>query len=276
MKPGSRRSNRPTNWKSTQPWPNMGGSCRWERVRAESKWEISTAEVSETSTCIRRLQHDHHNCSPCWFPLRTGSAAVSAGQPRTLDRRRRASPLRRKADHPGRRLLPAAARGIVEGPSVASDGDNWLIRFQLDEYDDVLLRIRRRSGNRRSTLGCGVLGPNAPEPFQKNSLRQTVAWDGKDSEGEDASRDCRVQLSVGLVPVSHVSSGTIRRSFRNASSGWKSTREAASTFNSRPGEIGSGNPAVQPRRRVSGYGLPFESARRWRRRASESKKYGPT
>jgi hypothetical protein len=29
-----------------------------------------------------------------------------------------------------------------------------------------------------------VLGRNAPEPFQKNSLRQTLLWNGKDDLGE--------------------------------------------------------------------------------------------
>jgi hypothetical protein len=36
---------------------------------------------------------------------------------------------------------PRQPAEIVEGPNVASDRDNWLIRFQLDNYDDVLLRI---------------------------------------------------------------------------------------------------------------------------------------
>ena len=41
VKPDARRRNRRANWNSTQSLANMGGSCRSERIRVESKWEIS-------------------------------------------------------------------------------------------------------------------------------------------------------------------------------------------------------------------------------------------
>ncbi len=51
-------------------------------------------------------------------------------------------------------------------------------------YCDVTVAIvdpdKDVSGLGRGTvvrhLASGVLGPNAPEPFQKNSLRQTIYW----------------------------------------------------------------------------------------------------
>ena len=95
---------------------------------------------------------------------------------------------------------PRRPAKIVEGPSVAREGDRWLIRFQLDEYDDVLLRVVDAQGTVVRTLGCGVLGPNAPPPFQKSSLRQSIAWDGTDCKGEEAPGNCSAQLSVGLAP----------------------------------------------------------------------------
>ncbi|MBA4389165.1 MAG: hypothetical protein C0404_14425, partial [Verrucomicrobia bacterium] len=50
--------------------------------------------------------------------------------------------------------------------------------------------------------GAGVLGANAPEPFQKNSLKQTLLWNGKDDLDEYV-RDpgkMRVRVMLGLKP----------------------------------------------------------------------------
>jgi hypothetical protein len=106
----------------------------------------------------------------------------------------------------GRRIIlatdsyPRPAARLVEGPTARRDGQFVRIRFELDRPDDVLVRVVDADGNVVRTLGCGVLGPNAPEPFQKNSLRQEVVWDGKDREGRPAPAGCRVRVSVGLAP----------------------------------------------------------------------------
>jgi len=44
MKPDSRRENWRANWNSTQPLATMGG-CRLERIRAESKWDLSAERL---------------------------------------------------------------------------------------------------------------------------------------------------------------------------------------------------------------------------------------
>ncbi len=51
-------------------------------------------------------------------------------------------------------------------------------------------------------LASGVLGPNAPKPFQKNSLSQTIYWDGKDDLDEyvKAPEKLTVRVSLGLKP----------------------------------------------------------------------------
>ncbi|MDY0170376.1 MAG: hypothetical protein RBS80_27775 [Thermoguttaceae bacterium] len=106
----------------------------------------------------------------------------------------------------GRRILltsdtyPRQAARFVEGPVVQRDGDLVQIRFTLDKPDDVLVRVVDDEGNVVRTLGCGVLGPNAPEPFQKDILRQEIVWDGKDAEGGPAPEGCKVQVSLGLAP----------------------------------------------------------------------------
>ena len=51
-------------------------------------------------------------------------------------------------------------------------------------------------------LASGVLGPNAPEPYENNSKRQTVLWDGKDDQGRyiDDKDAISVRVSLGLKP----------------------------------------------------------------------------
>jgi hypothetical protein len=51
-------------------------------------------------------------------------------------------------------------------------------------------------------LASGVLGPNAPAPFQKNSLKQTIYWDGKCDLGEYHRQPEKLKMRVmlGLKP----------------------------------------------------------------------------
>jgi hypothetical protein len=106
----------------------------------------------------------------------------------------------------GRRILldgdayPRRPARIVEGPSVARAAEGLEVRFALDAPDDVLVRVVDARGNPVRTLACGVLGENAPEPFQKGSLRQSIPWDGKDREGKPAPAGSRIRVSVGLDP----------------------------------------------------------------------------
>jgi hypothetical protein len=51
-------------------------------------------------------------------------------------------------------------------------------------------------------LGAGVLGANAPAPLQKNSLKQTLYWNGKDDLDEYVKEPgkMRVRVMLGLKP----------------------------------------------------------------------------
>jgi hypothetical protein len=95
---------------------------------------------------------------------------------------------------------PRPAGRLVEGPTIHRDGDGFQIRFALDQPDDVLVRIVDEQGRVLRTLGCGVLGANAPEPFQKEALQQSVRWDGRDDRGRSVPDGSRVQVAVGLSP----------------------------------------------------------------------------
>ena len=48
----------------------------------------------------------------------------------------------------------------------------------------------------------GVLGPKAPAPFQANSKKQALVWDGKNDQGTymDHKERLVVRVSLGLKP----------------------------------------------------------------------------
>lgn len=114
--------------------------------------------------------------------------------------------LREKEVYEGRRVLvdedtyPREPAELVEGPAVRRNGDNVEIVFALDKPDDVLVRIVDADGSTVRNLACGLLGENAPPPFQKDTLRQKIVWDGKDDAGKPAPSGCKARVAVGLRP----------------------------------------------------------------------------
>jgi DNA-binding beta-propeller fold protein YncE len=100
---------------------------------------------------------------------------------------------------------------FTEKPKVKVVGeDRYEISFAVKGYCDVAVAIvdpRKELVPGRGTvvrhLGAGVLGANAPAPFQKNSLKQVVYWDGKDDLGFYHKEPDKLQVRVmlGLKPV---------------------------------------------------------------------------
>ncbi|MFO7898410.1 MAG: hypothetical protein R6V58_05055 [Planctomycetota bacterium] len=91
---------------------------------------------------------------------------------------------------------------FAQKPAGTRDGDRITIRFKARAFCDATVAIEDANGQILRHLASGVLGKNAPEPFQKNSLAQTVVWDGKDDAGEyvDHKDACTVRVSLGLRP----------------------------------------------------------------------------
>jgi hypothetical protein len=58
-------------------------------------------------------------------------------------------------------------------PTVTRDGDDVAIFFETKGFCDVAVVIENRNGRIIRHVAHGVLGPNAPEPFQKDSKQQT-------------------------------------------------------------------------------------------------------
>jgi len=85
-------------------------------------------------------------------------------------------------------------------PKLTREGDRVTIAFESKGFCDATVAVENAEGRIVRHLASGVLGTNAPEPFQKGSLRQTVVWDGKNDKGEyvdDKDRHA-VRVSLGL------------------------------------------------------------------------------
>jgi len=91
---------------------------------------------------------------------------------------------------------------FAETPTLTQRGDTITIKFASKAYCDVTVAVENADGKIVRHLACGVLGKNAPEPFQKNSLRQTLVWDGKNDQGKyiDDKDALTVRVSLGLKP----------------------------------------------------------------------------
>ena len=83
MKPDSRRKNQRANWNSTQRLANMGRSCRSERIRAASKWEIPAKKGNVKTTRLRTCFCVLSACLVGSAPMRA-VAEAPPGQAKTI------------------------------------------------------------------------------------------------------------------------------------------------------------------------------------------------
>src|SRR5882724_2174576 len=92
---------------------------------------------------------------------------------------------------------------FTQKPSVTRQGYDVTIAFESKGFCDATIAIEDAQGKIVRHLAGGVLGPRAPEPFQKDSLKQKVVWDGKnDKEERVADLDSiTVRVSLGLKPA---------------------------------------------------------------------------
>ena len=94
------------------------------------------------------------------------------------------------------RVKREALFAFAEPPAVTRSGDRVTIRFATKGYCDVTVAIEDSAGRIVRHLACGVLGPKAPPPLEKNSERQTIVWDGKDDLGAYVDDKDRITIRV--------------------------------------------------------------------------------
>jgi hypothetical protein len=102
-------------------------------------------------------------------------------------------------------LLLAGTAGAVEVPGFARkpvavrEGATTRIEFAADRAADVAVTVEDAAGKVVRHLVAGVLGKNPPEPLRPDSLKQSLAWDGKDDFGRPvAGGPFRVRVGLGL------------------------------------------------------------------------------
>jgi len=87
---------------------------------------------------------------------------------------------------------------FTEKPAVKKEGNQYVITFASTAACDATVAIVGPDGKIVRHLASGVLGKNAPRPFQQDSLEQRIEWDGKDNAGKPAPPDCDVHVGLGL------------------------------------------------------------------------------
>lgn len=88
-------------------------------------------------------------------------------------------------------------------PAVKSLGnDRYEITFGVKGACDATVGIIDAEGKVVRHVASGVLGANAPAPFQKNNLNQKLVWNGKDDLDEYCKTPdkLRVRVMLGLKP----------------------------------------------------------------------------
>jgi len=87
---------------------------------------------------------------------------------------------------------------FTKAPTVSKVAEGVKIEFAVNRMTDVAVAVLDAKGRVVRHLAAGVLGPNAPAPFKKDSLAQEILWDGKDDLGKAVAGPCRVRVGLGL------------------------------------------------------------------------------
>jgi NHL repeat len=97
------------------------------------------------------------------------------------------------------RKIPIAK--FVAMPKVVKDGQLTRITFAVSVGTDVQVAILDAKGNVVRHLAAGLLGKNAPKPFKKNSLSQSLIWDFTNDYGEKLpAGQYTIRVGLGLKP----------------------------------------------------------------------------
>ncbi len=95
-------------------------------------------------------------------------------------------------------LAGEAPPAFTKEPTAARAGANVKITFGVDRETDVSVFVQDGNGEVVRHLAAGLLGKNAPAPLKKNSLAQSLEWDGKDDGGRPVRGAVQVRVRLGL------------------------------------------------------------------------------
>ncbi|MEX1096717.1 MAG: hypothetical protein WED34_11770 [Planctomycetales bacterium] len=100
------------------------------------------------------------------------------------------------------RVKREAEFAFAAPPRLVRDERAFRVEFATTAFCDVTVAIEDGEGRIVRHLASGVLGENAPPPFEQRSKRQSVLWDGKDDAGRyiDDLDGLSLRVSLGLKP----------------------------------------------------------------------------
>ena len=84
---------------------------------------------------------------------------------------------------------------LIGTPSVARADGGVRIRFEVSRPVDVEVAVLDADGRVVRHLAAGLLGPRAPEPLQKDRLKQELVWGGRGDAGRAAARPAHRRVS---------------------------------------------------------------------------------
>ena len=87
---------------------------------------------------------------------------------------------------------------FVLPPVAKFEKDGVRIQFWVSRATDVAVFVRNGDGRVVRHLVAGMLGPNAPAPLARNSLAQSLVWDGRDDRGREVGSGvyfCRMEAA---------------------------------------------------------------------------------
>ena len=88
---------------------------------------------------------------------------------------------------------------FTQKPELKAETNGATISFVVKDFCDVTIAVENSEGKILRHLASGVLGAKAPEPFKKDSLAQSITWDGKDDQGVYADKNAtKIRVSLGL------------------------------------------------------------------------------
>jgi len=92
--------------------------------------------------------------------------------------------------------------GFAAKPVVQAGPGKTTITFTAAAPTDCAVYILNTEGKVVRHLAAGVLGNNAPAPFTKNSLKQSLTWDRRDDRGNPAGGGpFTIKVCLGLRPA---------------------------------------------------------------------------
>jgi DNA-binding beta-propeller fold protein YncE len=90
---------------------------------------------------------------------------------------------------------------FTKKPAMKLLGDGkYEISFAVKGFCDATVAVLNEHGRIVRHLASGVLGKNAPRPFQQGVLSQRIEWDGKDDAGQPVPDGWRLRVSLGAQP----------------------------------------------------------------------------